>query len=519
MKTKTTILYSVAGVLALGVIGVAAYLATPTPSSQYIATPVTQMNITETVTGTGQVQPDQEATLAFDGNGGTIATVNAQAGDSVKQGQVLGSLRSDILQASLQSAQAAVAAAQAQLNSLQVGASAPSIAVYSQKTADAETALSSALHDSYLKTQDAVNNQISVLFNNPGSANPTINIYTQTQSTAATIDNEYISVLGDLSNWENDINSDATSPTINVSAKTEADASSTLAAAKNFMGDLAAITTQLNTGNSGLSQTAINTDRTTVNGAASEVNAAISEYTGALSAFADATASLNLEQSSSTPDTLDAAQAQVEAAQANVATIQAEINHSIITAPFDGIITDSEPKVGEVFAAGTPAFTIMSDGVYKVEVYVSETDVAKLAVGDSANITLDAYGSRDIFPATVTQIDPAETVVNGVNSYKVTLHFVQTDPRIISGMTANVTIDAGYAPQVLAVPSSAIITQGYNTYLLVENSGGTYTKQQVRTGITGENASSTTDTGTYTEIQSGLSANAMVASFGTSAGQ
>jgi len=154
-----------------------------------------------------------------------------------------------------------------------------------------------------------------------------------------------------------------------------------------------------------------------------------------------------------------------------------------------------------------------------VQVYVSETDVAKLTVGDSANITLDAYGSRDIFPATVTAIDPAETVINGVNSYKVTLHFTQTDPRIISGMTANVNISAGSATDVLAVPSSAIITQGYKTYLLVQNANGTFTQREVHTGITGENASSTTDTGTYTEIQSGLSATDTVASFGTATGQ
>jgi len=486
-NTTAIILYSIGGIVALGAIVAAAYLATPTPTGHYVSTTVQSMNITEVVTGTGTVQPDQEATLAFDGNGGTIATVDVLAGDKVKQGQTLGTLRSDILQASLESAQANV-------NSLEVGASAPSIAVYAQKTNDAQTALTSAIHDSYLKTVDAVNNQISTLFNNPGSANPTINVYTQTQAIAASINNEYISVIGDLANW------------------TPSNASTTLAAAKLFMNDLAAITTQLNSGNSGLGQTQINTDRSTVNGAASEVNAAISEYTAALSAYSEATASLNLEQSSSTPDTLAIAQAQV-------ATIQAEINHTIITAPFDGIITDSEPKVGEVFAAGTPAFTIMSDGVYKVQVYVSETDVAKLTVGDSANITLDAYGSRDIFPATVTAIDPAETVINGVNSYKVTLHFTQTDPRIISGMTANVNISAGSATDVLAVPSSAIITQGYKTYLLVQNANGTFTQREVHTGITGENASSTTDTGTYTEIQSGLSATDTVASFGTATGQ
>ena len=518
-NTLSIILYSIGGIIVLGAIGAAAYLATPTPETHYPTTVASRMNITEIVTGTGQVEPDQEAVLAFNPQGGIISNVAVQAGDHVKQGQVLGSIGSDILQTSLQSAQAGVAAAQAQLNSLYAGAKPADIAVYSQKTVDAETALSSAIRDSYLKTQDAVQNQTSSLFNNPGSANPTINIYTQNPATAAAINNEYIVVAGELAKWNADINTDSQSPTITVSTQTQAIASTTLAAAKSFMADLSAITAVLNAQNSGLTQTQINTNRTLVNTAASEVNAAITEYTSALAAFSEANTSLVLEQSSSTPDTIDAQKAQVAVAEAQVANIQAQINHTVITAPFDGVITDAEPKLGEVFAAGTPAFTIMSDGVYKVEVYVSESDIAKLAVGNTATVSLNAYGSGTLFPATVTQIDPAETVTNGVNSYKVTLHFLNTDSRIIPGMTANASIDAGYASQVVGIPSSSVITQGSATYVLAENADRTFTKQQIQTGITGSNASSTSDTDTYVEVTSGLNAGDSIASFGASTGQ
>ncbi len=491
-KAQKIIIYSLGGIVALGAIAAAAYLATPTPTSHYVTVPVNQMNIVETVTGTGQVQPDQEAVLAFDGNGGTIATVNVQAGNNVKQGQILGTLRSDILNANLE-------AAQAGLQSVEGGAKPADIALYSQKTTDAQTTLDSTIHDAYLKTTDAVQNQIDTLFNNPGSANPTINVYTQTQAQAASINNEYVNVLGFLAAWTNNTTSTTS-------------ASTTLSATKVFLTDLAAIATNLNTVSSGLTQAQINADRTAVNTAATEVNGAISEYTNALAGYQEATATLAVEQSGGTLSTIAAQQAAVDA-------IQAQINHTVITAPFDGIITDSEPKVGEVFAAGTPAFTIISTGVYKVEVYVSETDVAKLAVGDAAHITLDAYGSGTVFPAIVTQIDPAETVTNGVNSYKITLHFTQTDPRIISGMTANVSIDAGYASQVVAVPSSALVTQSSATYVELQNANGSFTKTKVQTGITGINASSTSDTGTYVEVKSGLSASDTIASFGNSARQ
>jgi HlyD family secretion protein len=499
-----TIIYSVGGVVALGAIATAAYFATPTVGTHYIAVPVTRMNLTEVVTGTGKVQADQEATLAFDQNGGTIAAVNVSAGDQVKKGQVLGSIKSDILEASLASAQANVTAAEAQLSSLGQGASPATIALYSQKTNDAQTALSSAMHDAYLKTEDALQNKVDLLFSNAGTVNPQINIWTQNQTIATNINNRYLIAGEKLTNWKADLDAGNM-------AKAESDASDAISYIKSFLFDLGTIGANLTTSNSGLPQTVIDTDRTTINSAASETTDAASEYTSAYSAWIEANASLTLEQSSSTPDTIAAQNAAIAAAEAQVSNIQAQINHTTIVAPFDGVITDVEPKVGEVFAAGVPAFTIQSNGFFKVEVYVSETDVAKIAVGNSANITLSAYGSAVLFPATVTDIDPASTIINGVNSYKITLHFTAMDPRILSGMTANVSITAGQASNVIAVPSSAVITDNSNSFVISEAADGSFARKQVTTGIVGVNGTSTV---MYTEITSGLSDGDNIASFG-----
>ena len=87
-------------------------------------------------------------------------------------------------------------------------------------------------------------------------------------------------------------------------------------------------------------------------------------------------------------------------------------------------------------------------------------------------------------------------------------------------MTANVSITAQEVQQVIAVPSSAIVTQGTASYVLVQNpSKGTFAQQQVETGITGNNASSSSDTNTYVQITGGLSAGATIATFGTTAGE
>ena len=55
-------------------------------------------------------------------------------------------------------------------------------------------------------------------------------------------------------------------------------------------------------------------------------------------------------------------------------------------------------------------------------------------IGDNANITLDAYDSDVVFGARVTSIEPAETIVDGVATYKTTLQFNKKDRRVRSGM-------------------------------------------------------------------------------------
>jgi RND family efflux transporter MFP subunit len=518
-KTSKIILYIVLAIIVLAIIAGSVYIITPgTTQEKYTTAPVSRMDLTEIVTATGEVAPDQQSVLAFDGaglngSGGTIASVNVTVGDHVTQGQILATFKSDILESGLEGAQADVAATQAQLATLEQGATPTNIAVYSQKVADAETAFSSSIHDVYLKIEDAIVNQTTSFFTNGVSVNPQINVPTQNTFTQNNINEERLVVSGDLNNWQNALTGNTSNQ---VTPQAETAASTTLADTRQFLSDLGSIMNYLNPGNSGFSQTTIDADRAAVTGAATEVTAAASEYTGALSGINEANSALNLDESSATPSTIAAQSAEIAKAQAEVSTDQSQIAHATLTAPFDGIITDVEPTVGEVFSAGVPAITVISGGPFKIGVGVPETDVAKLTVGDTASVTLSAYDASTTFPATITTIDPAETVVNGVNSYQVTLHFLNADPRILSGMTANVSIVTATDTDVIAVPISDIITDnsttsgGVQTSVMVEGQSngkpnGVFVKKPVVTGITGSNG--------YIEIKSGLSDGDIVAEF------
>jgi len=123
---------------------------------------------------------------------------------------------------------------------------------------------------------------------------------------------------------------------------------------------------------------------------------------------------------------------------------------------------------------------------FKIEAFVPEADIAKVAVGDLASSTLDAYGSYVDFPEQVTMIDPAETVIEGVPTYKVTLQFVAPDARIRSGMTANLEIHTHESDGVVEIPYRALASTATTTTVrVVSKDGKSYFIAPVMTGLKG----------------------------------
>jgi multidrug efflux pump subunit AcrA (membrane-fusion protein) len=148
---------------------------------------------------------------------------------------------------------------------------------------------------------------------------------------------------------------------------------------------------------------------------------------------------------------------------------------------------------------------LQSTGEYKIEANVPEVDVAKVAVGDPARVTLDAYGSAEFFPATISAIDPAETVIEGVPTYTVTLRFDQKDERIKSGMTANIDIRTDQREGVLYIPARAVLTDADGRRFVRVPDGLATRDVPVEVGLRGSDG--------RIEILSGLSEGDVVVTF------
>lgn len=148
--------------------------------------------------------------------------------------------------------------------------------------------------------------------------------------------------------------------------------------------------------------------------------------------------------------------------------VKAKLSDYFIRAPFLGVITRIDAKIGEIANSNVPLITMMSEDIFQIESYVPEVNIAQINLGDEANVTLDAYGESVLFNAKVISIDPAETIRDGVSTYKVKFQFKEKDDRIKSGMTASVTIITFSKPNTIVVPGGVIFDKEGKKFLKVK---------------------------------------------------
>lgn len=377
------------------------------------------------------------------------------------------------------------------------------------------------LRDAYAKTDDAINRQVEKLFYNGNTADPKLSfvaLHRQVQ-----LDVEYKRVLAGqalekfrtlLAIQSTDLNKlgdalaegrrqlvivtdflqKANEAIIDSTGLPDATADSYRASVTIGLSNVNAVLAAINTQEQKIAAQKIVSQNSVVS-AEAQVNTAESN-------LAASQAELNLKRAGASAQEIAAQEAAIKQAQANVASQQAQVRQALsavaairaqldsfsIKAPFNGIVTRQDAKLGEIIGANMPVVSVISGAKFEIEANVPEIDVAKIQAANTAAATLDAYGNDVVFAAAVVSIDPAETIIEGVSTYKVKLQFEQEDERIKSGMTANVTISAAKHDGVLAVPQRAVIEQdGRKTVRLLRGAGGKQVVEEVtvKTGLRG----------------------------------
>lgn len=181
-------------------------------------------------------------------------------------------------------------------------------------------------------------------------------------------------------------------------------------------------------------------------------------------------------------EALDKAGALVAEAQATLALNEAQIADYTIRAPFDGIITDNDIRIGELADANRNV-TLLKEGLHELKARIPEVDINKIHTNDSALVIFDAQPDIPV-TSLIDFVSPLSTEIDGVAYYEARFILQNTPGWIRAGLNADVNIIVAQRQNVLTLPKRFVITDADNSFVFVKE-GNNIRKTPITRGLTG----------------------------------
>lgn len=436
--------------------------------------------IQEEVQATGKTKSQSEVNLGFE-RSGRVVSANREVGDKVSEGDNLITLDQTDLRASLLKAQANLSKAGVDLNTIK--------RTSPLSYENAFEVLNASIRDSYNVADNAVRNDTDQFFTNPrtyyASFSPSFEDGGTTylggisSSVKSDISTERVEIEALLNTWENHLGTARTDAEI---ALAFSEAQRNLLKIRSFLDKIASAINSLKSTEFTYDST-IQGYKTTVSGARTDISSTLNSLLSAKSKYDNAP---RTSTSLANYDEVLKQEAVVASFQADVAAIQADLAKTVLKAPIAGTITRFDAESGEIVIAGTALVSIISEDKLQVETNISEINIGKIRVGNEVSITFDAFPNH-VYEGKVVYIDPGETLVDKVPTYKVTVAFNGEVPEeILSGLTANLKISTNKKTDVLTIPSYATKREGEKTFVTVIINGEEE-KREIIVGLRGNN--------------------------------
>jgi HlyD family secretion protein len=150
------------------------------------------------------------------------------------------------------------------------------------------------------------------------------------------------------------------------------------------------------------------------------------------------------------PEEIAIVEAQVNLAKAGVTLIDAQIARLTLIAPIDGVVTTRAIHVGETATPGSSLLTISNLNELKLVVYIPEDQIGQVQLGQSVDLTVDAYPNETFsgevnFIAREAEFTPrnVQTEEERVNLvFAVEIKIDNEEGKLKPGMPADVVIEA-----------------------------------------------------------------------------
>jgi HlyD family secretion protein len=169
-----------------------------------------------------------------------------------------------------------------------------------------------------------------------------------------------------------------------------------------------------------------------------------------------------------------------------------EADEFTLYAPIAGTVIEVKISEGEIVSSGTSTVTggttlmrIADLSQMRVETKINEVNISQVREGQAAEVRLDAIPDR-LYHGKVVKISPKGEKVNNVVTYEVIIGLLESDPRLMPSMTANVDIILHVAKQVLYLPLMAITREGGKDSVIIRLPDGTGQTRPIHVALKNE---------------------------------
>jgi HlyD family secretion protein len=181
-----------------------------------------------------------------------------------------------------------------------------------------------------------------------------------------------------------------------------------------------------------------------------------------------------------------AARRLIAVSEAQIALIQAQLEQTVVRAPFAGTIAEINGEVGEVVTPSPvgvptlPAIDLIDNSCLYVTAPIDEVDAPRIRAGMRASITLDAFPDQS-FPATVRRVAPyVLDLEKQARTVDIEAEFDEPCDNLLPGYSADVEVTLDEHFDVLHVPTQAVLD---GNRVLVLNAAGRLESRDVETGL------------------------------------
>jgi HlyD family secretion protein len=366
----------------------------------------------------GEVEAEDEEALVASGSmegeevsivsefGGLIVALHAQEGDEVEAGEVLVELDTSMLLAQKAQAEAAVAAAEANLEIVRAGTHPAEIlaaeAVLHQALAERDAA-ESAWQDAQAISSNPQEIEAQISQARAAADLAAVQIE-QAQAEVATAKAERDQYRAQGSMEEKwlyrvfDYQVAAAEAAVEAAQANKEGADANLAALKALRDNPLVLIRQ--------------------------VHMAKGQYDMAVAGVAVALAELEALKAGPAAEEIAVGQAQVGQAEAAVSGLQAQVDKMTLRSPLAGVVTSRSAHAGEAAIAGATLLTVANLDEVKLTIYIPEDELGRVYLGQGVEVTVDSFPGR-VFTGTVSYISQeAEFTPKNVQTEKERVNMV-----------------------------------------------------------------------------------------------